>query len=160
MKKVLIAADEVDKWSQLCEGLKNEWECTTVNLDVFEKFHTIAVYDAVLMLVRNDSRKLGRLIWEVRQYSRAPIIVVIPGIQAVKKYIEWGADLVFPHPSVSLINTYLYALLRRFFIYEWTYGVRTCDSGNEFIRRGNYNSVYICIDNSRDCEKWSYTGIL
>lgn len=49
---------------------------------------------------------------------------------------------------------------RRFFIYEWTYGVRTCDSGNEFIRRGNYNSVYICIDNSRDCEKWSYTGIL
>lgn len=30
-----------------------------------------------------------------------------------KKYIEWGADLVFPHPSVSLINTYLYALLRR-----------------------------------------------
>ena len=46
MKKVLIAADEVDKWSQLCEGLKNEWECTTVNLDVFEKFHTIAVYDA------------------------------------------------------------------------------------------------------------------
>ena len=113
MKKVLIAADEVDKWSQLCEGLKNEWECTTVNLDVFEKFHTIAVYDAVLMLVRNDSRKLGRLIWEVRQYSRAPIIVVIPGIQAVKKYIEWGADLVFPHPSVSLINTYLYALLRR-----------------------------------------------
>ena len=25
MKKVLIAADEVDKWSQLCEGLKNEW---------------------------------------------------------------------------------------------------------------------------------------
>ena len=22
MKKVLIAADEVDKWSQLCEGLK------------------------------------------------------------------------------------------------------------------------------------------
>ena len=30
MKKVLIAADEVDKWSQLCEGLKNEWECTTV----------------------------------------------------------------------------------------------------------------------------------
>ena len=50
MKKVLIAADEVDKWSQLCEGLKNEWECTTVNLDVFEKFHTIAVYDAVLML--------------------------------------------------------------------------------------------------------------
>ena len=56
MKKVLIAADEVDKWSQLCEGLKNEWECTTVNLDVFEKFHTIAVYDAVLMLVRNDSR--------------------------------------------------------------------------------------------------------
>ena len=105
MKKVLIAADEVDKWSQLCEGLKNEWECTTVNLDVFEKFHTIAVYDAVLMLVRNDSRKLGRLIWEVRQYSRAPIIVVIPGIQAVKKYIEWGADLVFPHPSVSLITT-------------------------------------------------------
>ena len=55
MKKVLIAADEVDKWSQLCEGLKNEWECTTVNLDVFEKFHTIAVYDAVLMLVRNDN---------------------------------------------------------------------------------------------------------
>lgn len=93
MKKVLIAADEVDKWSQLCEGLKNEWECTTVNLDVFEKFHTIAVYDAVLMLVRNDNGKLGRLIWEVRQYSRAPIIVVIPGIQAVKKYIEWGADL-------------------------------------------------------------------
>lgn len=90
MKKVLIAADEVDKWSQLCEGLKNEWECTTVNLDVFEKFHTIAVYDAVLMLVRNDNGKLGRLIWEVRQYSRAPIIVVIPGIQAVKKYIEWG----------------------------------------------------------------------
>lgn len=83
MKKVLIAADEVDKWSQLCEGLKNEWECTTVNLDVFEKFHTIAVYDAVLMLVRNDNGKLGRLIWEVRQYSRAPIIVVIPGIQAV-----------------------------------------------------------------------------
>ena len=113
MKKVLIAADEVDKWSQLCEGLKNEWECTTVNLDVFEKFHTIAVYDAVLMLVRRDNGKLGRLIWEVRQYSRAPIIVVIPGIQAVKKYIEWGADLVFPHPSVSLINTYLYALLRR-----------------------------------------------
>ena len=60
MKKVLIAADEVDKWSQLCEGLKNEWECTTVNLDVFEKFHTIAVYDAVLMLVRNDNGKLGR----------------------------------------------------------------------------------------------------
>ena len=113
MKKVLIAADEVDKWSRLCEGLQNEWECTTVNLDAFEKFHTIAVYDAVLMLVRRDNRKLGRLIWEVRQYSRAPIIVVIPGIQAVKKYIEWGADLVFPHPSVSLINTYLYALLRR-----------------------------------------------
>ena len=92
----MIAADEVDKWSQLCEGLKNEWECTTVNLDVFEKFHTIAVYDAVLMLVRNDNGKLGRLIWEVRQYSRAPIIVVIPGIQAVKKYIEWGADTICP----------------------------------------------------------------
>ena len=108
MKKVLIAADEVDKWSQLCEGVQTEWECTTVNLDTFEKFHTIAVYDAVLMLVRTDNGKLGRLIWEVRQYSRAPIIVVIPGIHAVKKYIEWGADLVFPHPSVSLINTYLY----------------------------------------------------
>ena len=52
MKKVLIAADEVDKWSRLCEGLQTEWECTTVNLDAFEKFHTIAVYDAVLMLVR------------------------------------------------------------------------------------------------------------
>ena len=90
MKKVLIAADEVDKWSQLCEGLKNEWECTTVNLDVFEKFHTIAVYDAVLMLVRKENGKLGRLIWEVLQYSRASIIVVIPGIQAVKKYIEGG----------------------------------------------------------------------
>lgn len=47
MKKVLIAVDEVDKWSRLCEGLQNEWECTTVNLDAFEKFHTIAVYDAV-----------------------------------------------------------------------------------------------------------------
>ena len=56
MKKVLIAADEVDKWSRLCEGLQNEWECTTVNLDAFEKFHTIAVYDAVLMLVRNDTK--------------------------------------------------------------------------------------------------------
>ena len=66
MKKVLIAADEVDKWSRLCEGLQTEWECTTVNLDAFEKFHTIAVYDAVLMLVRNDNGKLGRLIWEVR----------------------------------------------------------------------------------------------
>ena len=73
MKKVLIAADEVDKWSQLCEGLKNEWECTTVNLDVFEKFHTIAVYDAVLMLVRNDNGKLGRLIWEVRMGCRPSI---------------------------------------------------------------------------------------
>ena len=145
MKKVLIAADEVDKWSQLCEGLKNEWECTTVNLDVFEKFHTIAVYDAVLMLVRNDSRKLGRLIWEVRQYSRAPIIVVIPGIQAVKKYIEWGADLVFPHPSVSLINTYLYALLRRSDI-TWNTGRKR--EKQEIIRKGKllidcrYHTVY------------------
>lgn len=26
MKKVLIAADEVDKWSQLCEGLPKLWE--------------------------------------------------------------------------------------------------------------------------------------
>ena len=43
MKKVLIAADEVDKWSRLCEGLQNEWECTTVNLDAFEKFHTILI---------------------------------------------------------------------------------------------------------------------
>ena len=45
----MIAADEVDKWSRLCEGLQTEWECTTVNLDAFEKFHTIAVYDAVLI---------------------------------------------------------------------------------------------------------------
>ena len=44
MKKVLIAADEVDKWSQLCEGLKNEWECTTVNLDVFEKFCDVIAF--------------------------------------------------------------------------------------------------------------------
>ena len=145
MKKVLIAADEVDKWSQLCEGLKKEWECTTVNLDVFEKFHTIAVYDAVLMLVRNDNGKLGRLIWEVRQYSRAPIIVVIPGIQAVKKYIEWGADLVFPHPSVSLINTYLYALLRRSDI-TWNTGRKR--EKQEIIRKGKllidcrYHTVY------------------
>lgn len=89
MKKVLIAADEVDKWSQLCEGLKNEWECTTVNLDVFEKFHTIAVYDAVLMLVRNDNGKLGRLIWEVRQYSRAPIIVFFVKHFSLKKASEF-----------------------------------------------------------------------
>ena len=66
MKKVLIAADEVDKWSQLCEGLKNEWECTTVNLDVFEKFHTIAVYDAVLMLgTLVDSKKIARQVDDV-----------------------------------------------------------------------------------------------
>ena len=58
MKKVLIAADEVDKWSRLCEWVQTEWECTTVNLDAFEKFHTIAVYDAVLMLVRTDNGKL------------------------------------------------------------------------------------------------------
>ena len=43
MKKVLIAADEVDKWSRLCEGLQTEWECTTVNpvsythLDVYKR---------------------------------------------------------------------------------------------------------------------------
>ena len=112
---------------------------------MFEKFHTIAVYDAVLMLVRNDNGKLGRLIWEVRQYSRAPIIVVIPGIQAVKKYIEWGADLVFPHPSVSLINTYLYALLRRSDI-TWNTGRKR--EKQEIIRKGKllidcrYHTVY------------------
>lgn len=145
MKKVLIAADEVDKWSQLCEGVQTEWECTTVNLDAFEKFHTIAVYDAVLMLVRTDNGKLGRLIWEVRQYSRAPIIVVIPGIHAVKKYIEWGADLVFPHPSVSLINTYLYALLRRSDI-AWNTGRKR--EKQEMIQKGKllidwrYHTVY------------------
>ena len=54
--KVLIAADEVDKWSRLCEGLQNEWECTTVNLDAFEKFHTIAVYDAVLIREKQKNR--------------------------------------------------------------------------------------------------------
>ena len=56
MKKVLIAADEVDKWSQLCEGVQTEWECTTVNLDTFEKFHTIAVYDAVLIREKQKNR--------------------------------------------------------------------------------------------------------
>ena len=61
---------------------------------MFEKFHAIAVYDAVVILVRSDNGVLGKLIWEVRQYSRAPIIVVIPGIHVVKKYIDWGADLV------------------------------------------------------------------
>lgn len=61
---------------------------------MFEKFHAIAVYDAVVILVKSDNGVLGKLIWEVRQYSRAPIIVVIPGIHVVKKYIDWGADLV------------------------------------------------------------------
>ena len=61
---------------------------------MFEKFHAIAVYDAVVILVKSDNGVLGKLIWEVRQYSRAPIIVVIPGSHVVKKYIDWGADLV------------------------------------------------------------------
>ena len=97
MEKVLIAADEVEKWKHLYEGLKHKWVCTMVDFEVFEKFHAIAVYDAVLMLLRKDNGLLGKLIWEVRQYSRAPIIVVVPGIHTIKKYIEWGADLVFPH---------------------------------------------------------------
>ena len=62
MKKVLIAADEVDKWSRLCEGLQTEWECTTVNLDAFEKFHTIAVYDAVLIREKQKNRQKGKLL--------------------------------------------------------------------------------------------------
>ena len=62
MKKVLIAADEVDKWSRLCEGLQTEWECTTVNLDVFEKFHTIAVYDAVLIREKQKIIQKGKLL--------------------------------------------------------------------------------------------------
>ena len=61
---------------------------------VKEEIHAIAVYDAVVILVKSDNGVLGKLIWEVRQYSRAPIIVVIPGIHVVKKYIDWGADLV------------------------------------------------------------------
>ena len=61
---------------------------------MFEKFHAIAVYDAVVILVKSDNGVLGKLIWEVRLYSRAPIIVVIPGSHVVKKYIDWGADLV------------------------------------------------------------------
>ena len=51
MKKVLIAADEVDKWSQLCEGVQTEWECTTVNLDTFEKFHTSLIFVIYLILL-------------------------------------------------------------------------------------------------------------
>ena len=62
MKKVLIAADEVDKWSRLCEGLQTEWECTTVNLDAFEKFHTIAVYDAVLIREKQKIIQKGKLL--------------------------------------------------------------------------------------------------
>ena len=70
---------------------------------------------------------------------------MIPGIQAVKKYIEWGADLVFPHPSVSLINTYLYALLRRSDI-TWNTGRKR--EKQEIIRKGKllidcrYHTVY------------------
>ena len=62
MKKVLIAADEVDKWSRLCEGLQTEWECTTVNLDAFEKFHTIAVYDTVLIREKQKIIQKGKLL--------------------------------------------------------------------------------------------------
>ena len=60
--KVLIAADEVDKWSRLCEGLQTEWECTTVNLDAFEKFHTIAVYDTVLIREKQKIIQKGKLL--------------------------------------------------------------------------------------------------
>lgn len=62
-----------------------------------------------------------------------------------KKYIEWGADLVFPHPSVSLINTYLYALLRRSDI-TWNTGRKR--EKQEIIRKGKplidcrYHTVY------------------
>lgn len=133
MEKVLIAADEVEKWKHLYEGLKHKWVCTMVDFEVFEKFHAIAVYDAVLMLLRKDNGLLGKLIWEVRQYSRAPIIVVVPGIHTIKKYIEWGADLVFPHPSVSLINIYLYSLLRRSDI-TWNIGKEK--ERKDIIRRG------------------------
>ena len=50
-----------------------------------------------------------------------------------KKYIEWGADLVFPHPSVSLINIYLYSLLRRSDI-TWNIGKEK--ERKDIIRRG------------------------
>ena len=80
MKKVLIAADEVDKWSRLCEGLQNEWECTNVNLDAFEKFHTIAVYDAVLMLVR---RRMNEKLSEEKTGS----FLLFPKQRLVKKAI-------------------------------------------------------------------------
>lgn len=145
MERVLIAADEIEKWNQLCEGLKYKWVCTIVDLNVFEKFHAIAVYDAVVILVKSDNGVLGKLIWEVRQYSRAPIIVVIPGIHVVKKYIDWGAGLVFPHASASLVNVYLYSLLRRCDI-TWNTGREK--ERQDIIRRGRllidcrYHAVY------------------
>ena len=68
----------------------------TANRDACRMEHAISEesYLKIQQLVKSDNGVLGKLIWEVRQYSRAPIIVVIPGSHVVKKYIDWGADLV------------------------------------------------------------------
>ena len=69
----------------------------TANRDACRMEHAISEesYLKIQQLVKSDNGVLGKLIWEVRQYSRAPIIVVIPGSHVVKKYIDWGADLCF-----------------------------------------------------------------
>ena len=68
----------------------------TANRDACRMEHAISEesYLKIQQLVKSDNGVLGKLIWEGRQYSRAPIIVVIPGSHVVKKYIDWGADLV------------------------------------------------------------------
>ena len=52
-----------------------------------------------------------------------------------KEVYRRGADLVFPHPSVSLINTYLYALPRRSDI-AWNTGRKR--EKQEMIQRENF----------------------
>ena len=105
--------DKEEKRKKICEELKDVWDCTILKIDVMETLYNFECYEAVVILVERDKKKLGCLIWEIKQYSCAVIIVIVPEFHAVKKYIEWGADLVFPHALAELINVYLYALFRR-----------------------------------------------
>ena len=86
MEKVLIAADEVEKWKHLYEGLKHKWVCTMVDFEVFEKFHAIAVYDAVLMLLRKDNGLLGI-------YPHSVAVARYAALIQIKSPTNWDSQL-------------------------------------------------------------------